>query len=77
VLDQHIALAKQFGIEPTGKLVEAANPEQAIIELARAEDFDTVLLGASAHNVRVRTYLGRRVEVVLKDTKCTVAVMCS
>jgi len=77
LLEQHLALARQLGIEPTGKIVEASNAEQAIIETARAEDFDTVLLGASAHNVRVRTYLGRRVEVVLRDTKCTVAVMCS
>lgn len=77
LLEQHLALARQFGIEPMGKIVEASNPEQAIIEMTRAEDFDTVLLGASAHNVRVRTYLGRRVEVVLRDTQCTVAVMCS
>jgi nucleotide-binding universal stress UspA family protein len=77
LLEQHLALAKQFGIEPNGKIIEASNPEQAIIELAHVEDFDTVLLGASAHNVRLRTYLGRRVEVVLKETRCTVAVMSS
>jgi Kef-type K+ transport system membrane component KefB len=77
VLEQHVTLAKQFGVEPKSVLVEAANPETAIIEMAHSGDFDTVLLGASSHNVRVRTYLGRRVEVVLKDTKCTVAVMCS
>lgn len=77
LLEQHLALAKQFGIEPEGTIVEAANPETAVIEFARTADIDIVLLGASAHNVRVRTYLGRRVEVVLKETKCTVAVMCS
>lgn len=77
LLEQHLALAKQFGVEPTGSIIEASNPEAAIIELAHRDDYDTVLLGASAHNVRVRTYLGRRVEVVLKETKCTVAVMCS
>jgi Kef-type K+ transport system membrane component KefB len=77
LLEQHVALAKQFGIEPTGTIVEANSPETAIIEMAHSGGFDTVFLGASAHNVQLRTYLGRRVEVVLKETKCTVAVMCS
>ncbi len=77
LLEQHVALAKQLGIEPTGTIVEASSPESAIIEMSKTGGFDTVLLGASAHNVQVRTYLGRRVEVVLKETNCTVAVMCS
>lgn len=77
LLERHLAVAKQFGTEPEGRIVEANSPEQAIVEVAREGDFDTVLLGASAHHVRVRTYLGRRVEAVLKETHCTVAVMCS
>lgn len=77
LLRQHVALAKQFGVEPEPMLMEGNNTESAIVELAQAGEFDTVLLGASAHNVQVSTYLGRRVEVVLKHTKCTVAVMSS
>jgi nucleotide-binding universal stress UspA family protein len=77
LLERHLALARQFGVEPKGTIVEATRSEAAVIELAHTGDFDVVLLGASAHNVQVRTYLGRRVEAVLKETKCTVAVMCS
>jgi nucleotide-binding universal stress UspA family protein len=77
LVEQHTRTARKLGCEVSGRVVRAGSPEVAIPEIARREGFDLVVVGASSRNMQLRAYLGRRVETLLSDTDCSVAIVCA
>ena len=79
VADQLIAgataLAAESGVEPRTLLHESTTAGTALVEAARSETADLVVLGAQLRNVDGRPFLGHTVETVLDRSDATVVVV--
>ena len=54
---------------------EGASPGEALVETARIEEADLVVLGAQLRNVDGRPFIGHTVETVLERSDATVVVV--
>jgi Kef-type K+ transport system membrane component KefB/nucleotide-binding universal stress UspA family protein len=79
VADQLIAgataLATESSIEPRTLVRESASAGTALVDAARSETADLVVLGAQLRNVDGRPFLGHTVETVLDQSDATVVVV--
>jgi len=79
VADQLIAgataLATESGIEPRTLIHESPTAGTALVDAARTETADLVVLGAQLRNVDGRPFLGHTVETVLEQSDATVVVV--
>jgi Kef-type K+ transport system membrane component KefB/nucleotide-binding universal stress UspA family protein len=69
------SLATESGIEPRALVRESATAGTALVEAARSESADLVVLGAQLRNVDGRPFLGNTVETVLEQSDATVVVV--
>ena len=69
------ALAAESGVEPRTIVRESATAGPALVEAARTETADLVVLGAQLRNVDGRPFLGHTVETVLEQSDATVVVV--
>lgn len=67
--------ASQAGIEPRELVREGRSPGEALVQAARSEDADLVVLGAQLRNVDGRPFIGHTVETVLERSDATVVVV--
>lgn len=79
VADQLIAtataLAAESDVEPRSLVRESATAGTALVDAARTESADLVVLGAQLRNVDGRPFLGHTVETVLEQCDATVVVV--
>jgi nucleotide-binding universal stress UspA family protein len=79
VADQLVAgavnLAAESAIEPRTLVRESATAGTALVDAARSEAADLVVLGAQLRNVDGRPFLGNTVETVLEQSDATVVVV--
>jgi nucleotide-binding universal stress UspA family protein len=69
------ALAVESGLSPRTLVRESDSPGIALVEAARSETADLVVLGAQLRNVDGRPFLGHTVETVLDQSDATVVVV--
>ncbi|MEZ5165168.1 MAG: cation:proton antiporter [Acidimicrobiales bacterium] len=69
------ALASESGVRPRTLVEESATAGPALVQVARAEGADLVVLGARLRNVDGRPFLGHTVETVLEQSDATVVVV--
>lgn len=69
------ALAAESGLEPRTIVRESTSAATALVETARTESADLVVLGAQLRNVDGRPFLGHTVEMVLEQSDATVVVV--
>ena len=69
------ALAVESGLSPRTLVRESDSPGTALVEAARSETADLVVLGAQLRNVDGRPFLGHTVETVLDQSDATVVVV--
>ncbi|MEO0495521.1 MAG: cation:proton antiporter, partial [Actinomycetota bacterium] len=67
--------AHEAGLDPRGILREGASAGEALVETARIEQADLVVLGAQLRNVDGRPFIGHTVETVLERSDATVVVV--
>ncbi|MDG2027231.1 MAG: cation:proton antiporter [Acidimicrobiales bacterium] len=67
--------AGESGIEPRSLLKESDTAGTALVDAARSETADLVVLGAQLRNVDGRPFLGHTVETVLEQSDATVVVV--
>ncbi len=77
IVDSQADLALHLGSTVSTVVLEGNNPEVSILELARTGDFDLILIGTSLRPMLGRSFLGHRVETLLRDAACAVAVVSS
>ena len=79
VVDQLVAtataLAQESGVEPRILVRESPTAGTALVDAARSENADLVVLGAQLRNVDGRPFLGHTVETVLEQSDATVVVV--
>ena len=67
--------AHEAGISPREILREGASAGEALVDTARTEQADLVVLGAQLRNVDGRPFIGHTVEAVLERSDATVVVV--
>ena len=67
--------AQQAGIDPRQLVREGHSAGEVLVQVARAEEADLVVLGAQLRNVDGRPFLGHTVETVLERSDATVVVV--
>ena len=67
--------ATDAGLEPREVLREGQSAGEILVETARTEDADLVVLGAQLRNVDGRPFIGHTVETVLERSDATVVVV--
>jgi Kef-type K+ transport system membrane component KefB/nucleotide-binding universal stress UspA family protein len=75
LVESAIALAAESGVEPRTMVRESATAGTALVDAARSETADLVVLGAQLRNVDGRPFLGHTVETVLEQSNATVVVV--
>jgi K+:H+ antiporter len=69
------AVAAEAGLTPRTLIRESASAGTALVDAARSETADLVVLGAQLRNVDGRPFLGHTVETVLEQSDATVVVV--
>lgn len=67
--------ARQAGLEPRQLLREGSSAGEVLVQAARTEQADLVVLGAQLRNVDGRPFIGHTVETVLERSDATVVVV--
>lgn len=69
-----VAMAQRHGVRLRTTLLEGANAEKAILREVNRGHYNLLVLGAVPRPHATRLFLGRRVEILLKESRCAVAV---
>ncbi len=75
MVEMAVGRAEEAGIAPRSSVREGSSAGEALVEAARAEEADLVVLGAQLRNVDGRPFIGHTVETVLERCDATVVVV--
>lgn len=75
IVDELAKLADTFGIATETMVAEGRTPEEKIMEVAKAQAMDLVILGTNIRPGSSRLYMGPRVEKILSQAGCPVVVL--
>ncbi|MDX1663016.1 MAG: cation:proton antiporter [Candidatus Promineifilaceae bacterium] len=75
IVEELAELALLYDVQAETLVVEGEQPEEKIMEVARAEDIDLIVLGTDLRPGAARLYMGPRVEYVLAESRCPVVVV--
>jgi Kef-type K+ transport system membrane component KefB len=75
IVDHHAAWAQRFGARTEAVLVEGAQPDQQILALAVERGVDMIVLGSGLRVSSTRAFFGHRIEHILAETICPVAIV--
>lgn len=70
-------LGKQLNLAVETQIDSASKPEKAILRAVDVGRFDLLLMGVLYRSVDQRIYFGPKVERILKDARCAVAIVVS
>lgn len=76
-VEHHAAWASRFGARTETLLVQGDTPDQAILAVARERNADLLVLGSGLRVASTRAFFGNRIERMLTEAPCTVAVVCA
>jgi nucleotide-binding universal stress UspA family protein len=76
-VEQLRQLGEMQGIAALGEVRVGDEPETTILNIARADDIDLIVLGTNIHAGSDRLYLGPRVERILNNAPCPVIIVNS
>jgi nucleotide-binding universal stress UspA family protein len=75
IVDHHAAWAERFGARTEALLVEGARPDRQILAVAAEREVDMIVLGSGLRVSSTRAFFGHRIEHILAQTKCPVAIV--
>jgi Kef-type K+ transport system membrane component KefB len=76
-VEHHAAWASRFGARVETLLVEGGAPDQQILAAARERKADLIVLGSGLRVASTRAFFGHRIERMLADAPCPVAIVCA
>jgi len=76
-VEHHAAWASRFGARTETLLVQSHTPDQAILGVARERKMDLIVVGSGLRVGSTRAFFGHRIERMLADAPCPVAVVCA
>ncbi|QFU83596.1 cation:proton antiporter domain-containing protein [Natronorubrum aibiense] len=75
IVEREAALGRQLGASVLTTVTTAASPEAEIVERAARTDADVIVMGSDVRAISRRAFLGHRVEHVVRNAPCPVAVL--
>jgi nucleotide-binding universal stress UspA family protein len=69
------AMAQQLEVKVETRIVAGSKPEKVIVNEARKGDFDLLIMGALLRPTEEQMYFGPKVENILREARCAVAVV--
>lgn len=76
-VEQLRQMGEMQGVATMGEVRVGDEPETTILNIARADDIDLIVLGTNIHAGSERLYLGPRVERILANAPCPVIIVNS
>ncbi|MFH5799519.1 cation:proton antiporter [Haladaptatus sp. CMAA 1911] len=77
IVDREAELGRHMGAQVGTEVTVGERPERTIVERAMLTDTDLIVVGTEIRPASHRAFLGHRVEHVLKNAPCSVAVVSS
>ena len=75
VVDHHAAWAERFGATTEALVVDGSEPDAGILAIASARSVDVIVLGSGLRVSSVRAFFGHRIERILNEATCPVAIV--
>jgi nucleotide-binding universal stress UspA family protein len=76
-VEHHAAWASRFGARVETLLVAGGAPEEQILAVAREREVDLIVLGSGLRVASTRAFFGNRIERMLAEAPCAVAIVCA
>jgi Kef-type K+ transport system membrane component KefB/nucleotide-binding universal stress UspA family protein len=75
LVEHQAAIGRLLGARVEFKILEGKSPEHSILEFARTEQVDLIMLGSNIRMITGRVFFGHRVDAILSKADCPVAVI--
>jgi nucleotide-binding universal stress UspA family protein len=75
VVDHHAAWAERFGARTEALVVDGTEPDAGILAIAAARNVDVIVLGSGLRVASTRAFFGHRIERILGEATCPVAIV--
>ena len=77
IVEYHTQVAENFGANVQARILEDISPERAILNFAQNEAVDLIVLGSTIRSITGRVFFGHRVDALLNQVICPVAILSS
>jgi Kef-type K+ transport system membrane component KefB/nucleotide-binding universal stress UspA family protein len=75
IVEHQAEIGRKLGAQVETTVLEASSPEGAILDLAKRENVDLIVMGTSVRTLQRRAFFGHRAEALLELAPCAVAVI--
>jgi Kef-type K+ transport system membrane component KefB/nucleotide-binding universal stress UspA family protein len=77
IVDQQADIGRGLGAQVNTAVLTGNSPEKEILNFARSEGVDLIILGSNIRPISGRVFFGHRVDTLLRQASCPVAVVSS
>ena len=75
LVEHQAEIGRVLGAKVDFKVLEGKSPEHSILDFARTEQVDLIVLGSNIRMITGRVFFGHRVDAILSKAHCPVAVI--
>ncbi|MBW4538756.1 MAG: cation:proton antiporter [Myxacorys chilensis ATA2-1-KO14] len=75
VVKNQAQIGELLGAKVMFKILEGKSPERTVLEYAQAEEVDLIVLGTNIRIMTGRVFFGHRVDTILNNAECPVALL--
>lgn len=77
IVDYQVGVAANLGANAEFRILDGRSPEREILNFADREQVDLIVLGTNLRLITGRVFFGHRVDAILSQANCPVAVLSS
>ncbi|HEY9619606.1 MAG TPA: cation:proton antiporter [Crinalium sp.] len=77
IVEYQAEIAQTLGAQVEFRILKGTSPEREILNFAHEEHVDLIVLGSSIRMITGRVFFGHRVDAILSQANCPVAVLSS
>jgi nucleotide-binding universal stress UspA family protein len=77
IVEYQAEIAQTLGAQVEFRILKGISPEREILNFAHEEHVDLIVLGSSIRMITGRVFFGHRVDAILSQANCPVAVLSS
>jgi Kef-type K+ transport system membrane component KefB/nucleotide-binding universal stress UspA family protein len=77
IVENQVEIAQSLGANVQFRILQGVSPEREILKFARQEQVDLIFLGSNIRMITGRAFFGHRVDTILSQAECPVAILSS
>jgi nucleotide-binding universal stress UspA family protein len=77
IVDYQVGVVANLGANAEFQILDGRSPEREILNFADREQVDLIVLGTNLRLITGRVFFGHRVDAILSQANCPVAVLSS